>query len=75
MMPKSQNCWVREVSQRHPLLWNGLLKHVTATVNMHMTVGLHESYVRRASVSKQEPLRAWAVKRGSIRESRVYWRL
>jgi hypothetical protein len=38
MKPKSQNLGVREVSQRHPLVQNGLLKHVSVAINMHTKV-------------------------------------
>jgi hypothetical protein len=38
MMPKIQNCDIKEVSQRAPLLHSSLLKHVSVAMNMHTTV-------------------------------------
>jgi hypothetical protein len=38
MMPESQSFGVREVLQRHPLLCNSELKHVSMATNIYTTV-------------------------------------
>jgi hypothetical protein len=35
MKPRSQNLGVKEVSQRHPVVHNSLLKHISVATNMH----------------------------------------
>jgi hypothetical protein len=42
-IPKSQNIGFKEVSCMRPLLWNGLLKHVSIATNTYTTDGLHGS--------------------------------
>jgi hypothetical protein len=38
MMPKSWNTGVTDLLQRHPLLSNRFLKHISLATNMHVTV-------------------------------------
>jgi hypothetical protein len=39
MMSKMQNLRIMERSQRHPVLHDGLLKHISVAMNSHTSVG------------------------------------
>lgn len=54
MMPMGQNCGVREVSQKHPLLCSGLLKHISIAMKMHTVIKENQSMTELYKEAQQD---------------------